>query len=120
MRVRRRLFPADVAILEHPDFIEVKHSTNWVEQSLDLSGIRRRKLGGRATATATGEDGESPTPTVQRDVDVEVDGRRYQVKLWVPDVGPLAATAGSPAASRPARPRPSAAAGAGGSPGADR
>ncbi len=110
--------PADVAILEHPDFIEVKHSTNWVEQSLDLSGISAPQAsGGHATATATGEDGESPTPTVQRDVDVEVDGRRYQVKLWVPDVGPLAATAGSPAASRPARPRPSSAAGAGGSPG---
>jgi acetyl-CoA/propionyl-CoA carboxylase biotin carboxyl carrier protein len=108
--------PADVAILEHPDFIEVKHSTNWVEQSLDLSGISAPPgSGGRATATATGAEGESPTPTVQRDVDVEVDGRRYQVKLWVPDVGPLAAPAGSPAASRPSRPRPSsAAAGAGG------
>jgi acetyl-CoA/propionyl-CoA carboxylase, biotin carboxylase, biotin carboxyl carrier protein len=108
--------PADVAILEHPDFVEVKHSTNWVEQSLDLSGIPAPQTSaGRATARAAGTDGESPIPTVQRDVDVEVDGRRYQVKLWVPDVGPLAAPAGTPAAARPSRPRPStAASGAGG------
>ena len=31
--------PADIAILEHPDFIAVEHSTNWVEQKLDLSGV---------------------------------------------------------------------------------
>ena len=31
--------PADLAILEHPDFIAVEHSTNWVEEKLDLSGV---------------------------------------------------------------------------------
>ena len=31
--------PADVAILSHPDFVAGEHSTNWVEQTLDLSGI---------------------------------------------------------------------------------
>ena len=31
--------PADVAILSHPDFVAGEHSTNWVEQSLDLSGV---------------------------------------------------------------------------------
>ena len=33
--------PADLAILRHPDFVGATHSTNWVEQSLDLSGIGR-------------------------------------------------------------------------------
>ncbi len=97
--------PADVAILEHPDFINVEHSTNWVEQRLDLSGISSAPPAGPAPA-----DGEAPR--VQRDVDVEVDGRRFQVKLWVPDVAPVTVSAGG--AARPARPRPTAGAGGGG------
>ena len=39
--------PADLAILRHPDFAAVKHSTKWVEQNLDLSGV-----GGRAGGAA--------------------------------------------------------------------
>ena len=31
--------PADLAILRHPDFVGATHSTNWVEQTLDLSGV---------------------------------------------------------------------------------
>ena len=85
--------PADIAILEHPDFVSVEHSTNWVEQTLDLSGVTG------TTTPAAPEDGR-----VQRDVDVEVNGRRYSVKLWVPDVAPVAAAA---SATRTARPRPS-------------
>jgi acetyl-CoA/propionyl-CoA carboxylase biotin carboxyl carrier protein len=88
--------PADIAILEHPDFIAVEHSTNWVEQKLDLSGITS------AAAPAPSSDGEPAK--VQRDVDVEIDGRRFQVRLWVPDVTPLASSGGAKA--RPARPRP--------------
>ncbi len=87
--------PADIAILEHPDFINIEHSTNWVEQKLDLSGVS-------STTAAPADGGEGK---VQRDVDVEVNGRRYTVKLWVPE---SAATAAAPAAggARPARPRP--------------
>jgi acetyl-CoA/propionyl-CoA carboxylase biotin carboxyl carrier protein len=84
--------PADLAILEHPDFIDVKHSTNWVEERLDLSGIT---FAPPATPPVDGDP-----PRVQRDVDVEVDGRRFQVRLWVPDVGPVMA----PSAGGPARP----------------
>src|ERR1044071_9606168 len=31
--------PADIAILEHSDFKAVEHSTKWVENVLDLSGL---------------------------------------------------------------------------------
>src|SRR6202034_425137 len=76
---------ADVAILDHPDFIAGEHSTNWVEQTLDLTGV---VSGGAESPAAPGAtDGEEPTPRVLRDVTAEVDGRRYQVKLWVPDLG---------------------------------
>jgi acetyl-CoA/propionyl-CoA carboxylase biotin carboxyl carrier protein len=89
--------PADIAILEHPDFINVEHSTNWVEQRLDLSG-----LAARPPEPAPADDGPA---RVQRDVDVEVDGRRFQVRLWVPDVAPQVTTGST---ARPGRPRPSA------------
>ena len=90
--------PADLAILEHPDFINVEHSTNWVEERLDLSGIAA------ARPAAPPADGDGPR--VQRDVDVEVDGRRYQVRLWVPDVGPVVTRGGGGAPGRAAaRPR---------------
>jgi acetyl-CoA/propionyl-CoA carboxylase biotin carboxyl carrier protein len=91
--------------LDHPDFISVEHSTNWVEERLDLSGIAA------PPAPAPTDDGQPPR--VQRDVDVEVNGRRFQVKLWVPDAAPVAITAGA-AAGRPARARPSVGPGGGG------
>jgi acetyl-CoA/propionyl-CoA carboxylase, biotin carboxylase, biotin carboxyl carrier protein len=107
--------PADVAILSHPDFIAGTHSTNWVEQRLDLTGV----VSSGAEAPPAGpvaEGGDSP-PRVLRDVTAEVDGKRYQVKLWVPDVGDqvVAVGAGS-AGTRPAGPkRPKAAASGAGS-----
>jgi acetyl-CoA/propionyl-CoA carboxylase biotin carboxyl carrier protein len=84
--------PADIAILEHPDFVAVEHSTNWVEQKLDLS-----EVSGAAGPPAGPEDGR-----VQRDVDVEVNGRRFSVKLWVPDVAPQPAQSKGAARPRPA------------------
>jgi acetyl-CoA/propionyl-CoA carboxylase biotin carboxyl carrier protein len=97
--------PADIVILEHPDFINIEHSTNWVEQKLDLSGVSSP-----ATPVAPVE---GPDAKVQRDVDVEIDGRRFQVKLWVPDVAPVAVAAGGGGA-RPARPRSTAGGGGAG------
>jgi acetyl-CoA/propionyl-CoA carboxylase biotin carboxyl carrier protein len=91
--------PADIVILEHPDFIAVEHSTKWVEDRLDLSGVQVT-----AAADASGAGGGA---TVQRDVDVEVNGRRYQVRLWVPEMVQGPATA-APAAASAAAPRGSA------------
>ncbi|MFM7898821.1 MAG: acetyl/propionyl/methylcrotonyl-CoA carboxylase subunit alpha, partial [Actinomycetota bacterium] len=34
--------PADLAILRHPDFAAMQHSTKWVEEKLDLSGVNPR------------------------------------------------------------------------------
>jgi acetyl-CoA/propionyl-CoA carboxylase biotin carboxyl carrier protein len=104
--------PADIAILEHPDFIAIEHSTNWVEQKLDLSGISAPAAPAPASTSTSSADAAEPA-RVQRDVDVEVDGRRYQVKLWVPDLPVSGGGAGGGAggrggAARAARPRPSA------------
>jgi acetyl-CoA/propionyl-CoA carboxylase biotin carboxyl carrier protein len=75
--------PADLAILRHPDFARVEHSTKWVEESLDLSGV-----GGRAGASVPETDGE---PLVERATTVEVNGKRFAVKLWVPESAGVAA-----------------------------
>ncbi len=105
--------PADVAILSHPDFIAGTHSTNWVEQRLDLTGVV--SSGADAPPTGPAVDGEE-SPRVLRDVTAEVDGKRYQVKLWVPDLGDQVVAAGSGSAGArsagPKRPK-SAASGAG-------
>jgi len=96
------------AILTHSDFIEARHSTRWVEERLDLSDLQAVPPASHAPPdTATSHDLEALDETenlVMREVDAEVDGRRYRVKLWVPDTtaersGPRARR--TPAASRP-------------------
>ncbi|HEV7886684.1 MAG TPA: biotin/lipoyl-containing protein, partial [Acidimicrobiales bacterium] len=101
--------PAHLAILQHPEFIEAKHSTKWVETNIDWSQVDGPKP---APATEPTEEGEAPK--VQRDVDVEVDGRRFKVRLWVPDVAPELVAQAAPAK---ARPRPSSSGSGGGAAG---
>jgi acetyl-CoA/propionyl-CoA carboxylase biotin carboxyl carrier protein len=108
--------PAHIAILEHIDWIEAKHSTKWVEEKLDLSGVAAPA---KPAAEPGGDDAGGSTeaePKVERDVEVEVNGKRFQVKVWVPEsqVGAVApAAAAGP--KRAARPR--SAAGGGGAAG---
>ncbi|MHB1912350.1 MAG: ATP-binding protein, partial [Acidimicrobiales bacterium] len=92
--------PAHVAILSHPDFIAGRHSTRWVEETLDLSGV--------SAPAAPLPDEDPDNPKVLREVDAEVNGRRYRVKLWVPDTGEVGGSgpASAPrAAAAPRRPR---------------
>jgi acetyl-CoA/propionyl-CoA carboxylase biotin carboxyl carrier protein len=95
--------PADIAILEHEDFQTAKHSTKWVEETLDLTGV---------VSTPVPAAGEDEEPKVRRDVDVEVNGKRFAVKVWVPEsaAAPVAAAGGA----RAARPRRAAADGGSG------
>ena len=76
--------PADIAILEHPDFSAVEHSTKWVEQTLDLSGV---------SATPAAAPDTDAEPLVERTTTVEVNGRRFSVRLWVPETVGVAAAA---------------------------
>ncbi len=75
--------PADVAILEHPDFAEARHSTKWVEETLDLSSVGAANPPG-AAGDAGDTGGGGVEERVLREVTAEVDGRRYALKLWVP------------------------------------
>ena len=86
--------PADKVILAHPDFVAATHSTRWVEDRVDLSAVHAERA--PAADAADGED----EPRVLREVTAEVDGRRYQVRLWVPETA-----GGGGAAKTGARPR---------------
>jgi acetyl-CoA/propionyl-CoA carboxylase, biotin carboxylase, biotin carboxyl carrier protein len=72
--------PADLAILRHPDFVAVEHSTKWVEQNLDLSGVSPRRLPprprrrGRAARRAH-DHGRGQRQALRRE-DVGARGRR--------------------------------------------
>ncbi len=101
--------PADIAILEHPDFSAVEHSTKWVEDVLDLSGLVSSK--GEAPAPLPGEDDEPAK--VRRTVDVEVNGKKFAVAMWVPDTPVVAVAAGSGGAKAPRAKRSASGGGAG-------
>jgi len=85
--------PAQRVVLEHPDFASNTHSTRWLETQVDLSGITSTA---GDTAVADGDD------LVAREVPVEVDGRRFGVKVWLPD----APAAAAPSARKSSKPKP--------------
>ena len=101
--------PADLAILRHPDFAAVTHSTKWVEERLDLSGVTP------PAAPTPAADDEEAEPLVRRRATVEVNGKRFDVSLWVPEAA--AATAAAPAAARARKPRRAGGAATGGAAG---
>jgi acetyl-CoA/propionyl-CoA carboxylase biotin carboxyl carrier protein len=82
--------PAHLRILEHPDFIENRHSTRWVEEKLDFSDMP-------AVGAGAGQPASGETP---RTVDVEVGGRRYEVRVWLPEQAGVTAGGTAPRAKR--------------------
>jgi len=65
--------PAHLAVLADPDFIEVRHSTAWLSDRVDLSGI-----------APAANVAQAPEAEERKDVEVEVGGRRFAVSVWVP------------------------------------
>jgi acetyl-CoA/propionyl-CoA carboxylase biotin carboxyl carrier protein len=90
--------PAHVALLSHPDFAAAEHSTKWVEDEVDAAEFAV------AAAGPLGAAAEAAEPLVERTLPVEVDGKRFSVKVWMPE---QAGTATGPRARRE-RPRPGA------------
>jgi acetyl-CoA/propionyl-CoA carboxylase biotin carboxyl carrier protein len=95
----RTTIPAHRVLLAHPDFAAAAHSTKWVENELDPSVFSS------TDTVATGGPADD-SDLVERTVPVEVDGKRFTVRLWLPD-GPAAPAKTS--ARRAVRPRAPAA-----------
>jgi acetyl-CoA/propionyl-CoA carboxylase biotin carboxyl carrier protein len=95
--------PAHRVLLSQPGFVEARHSTNWLEQELDPEVLAE---GPADEVVATAGGGGSEEPLVARLVPVEVDGRRFSVKVWLPE-GPSTAHP-SPEGGRPRPARPAA------------
>jgi acetyl-CoA/propionyl-CoA carboxylase biotin carboxyl carrier protein len=103
--------PAHIALLSHSDFAAAAHSTKWVEDEVDAAVFSAAAAAPSAGALTDGDVG--PPELVEQTVPVEVDGKRFIVKVWLPE----GATGGGGAPRRrTARPRPTGA-GAGGSAG---
>ena len=96
--------PAQLAILDHADFVAGEHSTNWLESgAVDFTGITGR-LSAADPEAAPADDGTEPESKVRRDVDVEVNGKRFAVSMWVPE-SQLAAAPASGGGTAKAKPR---------------
>ena len=70
--------PAHLVVLDHPDFLAGDHHTSWVSDHVDLSSVTR------PTAPALPEEEE----LVERSMTVEVSGKRFDVRLWAPEITP--------------------------------
>jgi len=97
----RTTIPAHRALLATDAFKTVTHSTKWVENEVDAADF------GPSVAVAPAAEGD--IALVERTVPVEVNGRRFTVKVWLPD----APVASAGTVGGRAKPRPSSSGGSG-------
>ena len=79
--------PAHLAVLDNEDFLEGRHHTKWMEESVSLEGTSPD------VAPSLPEDEE----LTKRDITVEIGGRRFTVSYWAPEP----AVTGGPTRRRP-------------------
>ena len=111
----RTTVPADVALLAHPDFVAGTHSTRWVEEEVDPALLAGTAAEPAPVAADAGSEAES-VPLEERTIPVEVDGKRFSVRVWLPEA-PAAGetrTQGAPGGGRVSKPKLSAGSGGAG------
>ena len=110
----RTTIPAHQALLAHPDFAAGRHSTVWLENEVDQSIFTAAPAGAATSATAPASaDGEAEE-LVERAVPVEVNGKRFEVRVWLPPAPAVAAAGASGGRTRSAKPRGAASTGGAG------
>jgi acetyl-CoA/propionyl-CoA carboxylase, biotin carboxylase, biotin carboxyl carrier protein len=103
--------PAHELVLAHPDFAAGNHSTSWLENEVDLSALASSSA---PASTAPATDGADPEALVERTIPVEVDGKRFNVRLWLPDAPAAAAPPARSGGKRAPKPKAAASTGGGG------
>jgi acetyl-CoA/propionyl-CoA carboxylase biotin carboxyl carrier protein len=96
----RTTIPAHKVLLDHADFRAVNHSTKWVEDEVDAATYSTPAAPPAATDGA--DDGSADEALIARTVPVEVDGRRFSVRVWLPEA-PAASAAAPVGRARPKR-----------------
>ncbi len=108
--------PAHNLVLATPDFIASTHSTRWVEDEIGYDAFAVPSAAPPLSSPSA--DGSDPVALVERTVPVEVDGKRFAVRVWLPDMPVVVASAGAGSAGAGTagakRPRTRAGAGASG------
>ncbi len=84
--------PAHRIVLDHPDFVDGSHYTKWAEDHVDFT----KAPSGARSSLPEGED------LAEREMTVEVGGRRFDVRFWAPS--PKVA-GGGPASRRAPKPK---------------
>jgi acetyl-CoA/propionyl-CoA carboxylase biotin carboxyl carrier protein len=69
--------PAHIAVLEHDDFVQGKHHTKWMEETVPLADHDPE------FAPQLPED----EALAKKDITVEVGGKRFRVSYWAPEPG---------------------------------
>jgi acetyl-CoA/propionyl-CoA carboxylase, biotin carboxylase, biotin carboxyl carrier protein len=113
----RTTVPAHIALLEHPDFVAGNHSTRWVEEEIDTEIFTRAAPEVAASAVSEAEaEADDRHGLEERTVPVEVDGKRFSVRVWLPESpsGDAALGRGPRTGPRVSKPRLAASGGAGG------
>jgi acetyl-CoA/propionyl-CoA carboxylase biotin carboxyl carrier protein len=101
--------PAHTALLQTTEFAELGHSTKWVEDEVDAAAFAEPASAPLSVPATAGEERAALT---EHTVPVEVDGRRFSVRVWLP-----AQTTAAPARAARTRTRPKAAGGGAGASG---
>jgi acetyl-CoA/propionyl-CoA carboxylase, biotin carboxylase, biotin carboxyl carrier protein len=108
----RTTVPAHVALLDHPDFVAGSHSTRWVEEEVDPALFAQAEPAPAAVPTSETDVGGPGLE--ERTVPVEVDGKRFSVRVWLPETPAHDATQRASTGGRVSKPRLAAAGAAGG------
>ena len=96
--------PAAELVLAHPDFAAGTHSTRWLEEEVDLSGL----------VSDAGKKGDATEAPTAQTLTVEVNGRKFEVKTLLPEGFVGAPAAGGGGVSGRRAPKPKSAASSGG------